>query len=421
MDSQPWKSIGARQGSAVERRITLAYVGSVVPDVAAFRNEAYSPAGNAFQEQLIAGLRGAGLAPSLVLSCRPLAAFPRSRKLVAGRQRAQLSCGTRVVLVPLLNLAVVKQVLVGIWVFVSLLWWGWKNRAAARIVYTYNLTMPPGVFTLLAARCIGARAVASVNDINVPGRGAPSSWPWRLDYALHALLVPRFDGLVVVSRAITRDFAPMVKHVLVEGGLSTDIVAGLESAGDRPPQREFRVVFAGRMKEANGVRMMLQAIARLPENHYRFIFAGDGPLSGEVKTAARGDSRIDYRGFLKVQELLSIYTQAHVLINMRLTKTIETGYFFPSKLMELLASGTPVISTCTGHVEEEFGGLLVPLRDETADGLAQAIHTVEATRPELRCEMGSRARLYMLSHKTWQAQTAKISRFLRNVVGEIAA
>ncbi len=32
-------------------------------------------------------------------------------------------------------------------------------------------------------------------------------------------------------------------------------------------------------------------------------------------------------------------------------------------MMEYLASGVPVISTCTGHVEEEFGAFTYLLRE----------------------------------------------------------
>ncbi len=53
---------------------------------------------------------------------------------------------------------------------------------------------------------------------------------------------------------------------------------------------------------------------------------------------------------------------ADVLIDMRLTEALNTKYSFPSKLMEYLASGTPVITTCTGHVEEEFADIAYLLK-----------------------------------------------------------
>lgn len=396
----------------------LAYIGSVVPDSPEYRNLAFSPAGNMFQENLLAGLQAGGTTPSLVLSCRPVPAFPRSSRLAVKSARGRLGCGIPVRLIPFVNFSPVKQLVIGLAVFCSLLWWGWKNRAAhARIVYSYNLTVPPGLFTLLAAKCIGALAVASVNDICEPGESVPRTWTWRLDYLLHKLLLPRFDALVVVSDRIIEDFAPQVRYRLVEGGITPEMAAGPScSTGPAKPGR-FTIVFAGRMEELNGVEIMLRAISQLDGEHYRFVFAGDGPRSEAVRRAANEDSRIEHLGILKVRDLLSIYKQADVLISMRLTKAMRTTYFFPSKLMEMLASGTPVISTCTGHVEAEFGEFLFPLRDESPEGLAEAIRNAEAIGPETRRRMGKRARAFMLANKTWHIQTGKINGLLRSIAG----
>jgi glycosyltransferase involved in cell wall biosynthesis len=398
--------------------IKLSYVGSVVPDAAEYHNQAFSRAGNMFQENLLAGLSASGIVLSLVLSCRPMPAFPRSRRILVHARRALLSSGIPVSMIPFLNVSPLKQLMVGVWVLFRLLWWGWKNRdAATRIVYTFNLTVPPALFTMCAARLIGARVVASVNDINEPGATVPRTWIWRLDFVLHKALLPRFDALVAVSSAIIDDFAPKVRSVRVEGGITPEMADLCRDVGQREHD-DFRVVFAGGMEAANGVEVMLQAISLLPGPRYRFVFAGGGPLAEVVQRAAAKDSRIEYRGLLKLSELLPIYRQADVLINMRLTKAMRTRYFFPSKLLEFLASGTPVISTCTGHVEEEFGKYLFLLRDETPGGVAEAIRVVDAAGADSRRRTGSAARAFMLVNKTWQAQAARVGALLETLVGE---
>jgi glycosyltransferase involved in cell wall biosynthesis len=83
--------------------------------------------------------------------------------------------------------------------------------------------------------------------------------------------------------------------------------------------------------------------------------------------------------------------------------------------MEFFASGTPVISTCTGHVEQEFGDLLFLLKDETPDGLANAIRQVEAVGRKERVRIGRKAREYMLQHKTWRAQAGRVSALLTSL------
>lgn len=84
--------------------------------------------------------------------------------------------------------------------------------------------------------------------------------------------------------------------------------------------------------------------------------------------------------------------------------------------MEYLASGVPVISTCTGHVEEEFGAFTYLLRDETPKALAALILKVSSLDPNERSDQGARARSYMAAQKTWAAQTQKLAAYIRSVV-----
>ena len=87
-------------------------------------------------------------------------------------------------------------------------------------------------------------------------------------------------------------------------------------------------------------------------------------------------------------------------------------------MMEYLASGVPVISTCTGHVEEEFGSFTYLLKDETPQALAELIQRVAALDSRDRDATGARARSYMSAHKTWKAQTEKLARYIRENVLE---
>ena len=113
---------------------------------------------------------------------------------------------------------------------------------------------------------------------------------------------------------------------------------------------------------------------------------------------------------------MEMYKSASVLVSMRITRTRNTRYFFPSKMMEYMASGVPVISTCTGHVEKEFGNFVYLLKEETPQGLSRLIQQVAALDPEERRQTGERARAYMAEHKTWAVQTEKLAEFIRGSV-----
>jgi glycosyltransferase involved in cell wall biosynthesis len=176
------------------------------------------------------------------------------------------------------------------------------------------------------------------------------------------------------------------------------------------------IAAAGYLNETNGLPVLLEAFSLLRGERFRLRIAGRGPLEERVRAAAARDQRIEFLGLLSFEGVLKVYSSSSVLINMRITKSRNTKYFFPSKMMEYLASGVPVISTCTGHVEEEFGAFTHLLREETPQALCQLIEYVAAIDPEERRKTGQRARAYMATHKTWAAQTQKLAEFIRGTV-----
>jgi glycosyltransferase involved in cell wall biosynthesis len=399
--------------------VALAFVGAIVPENPAFQTAAFSRAGQIYQREMLEGLRRAGLPASEIVSIIPIPSYPRSDRLWIGPCREEIIEDTEVRLLPFLNVSPVKQIMIGFCTVIELIRWGWRNRRApSRVVFTYNLTVPPGFFTLLGAKLIGAKAVVALCDIDVPGQTVPFSLPWRVNYWIQRKLIPHFDGHVVAADAIADDFLANRQYVRVEGGIAEQRVSSTRDPikPERPPNHSFRVGFAGRIDETNGIPTLLEAFSLLEGDQYRLCVAGAGPLEQQVRDAASKDSRIEYKGLIPLDQVLALYSSSDVLINMRITNSRNTRYFFPSKMIEYLASGTPVISTCTGHVEKEFGDFVYLLRDETAKGLAEIIRHVAGLDPEVREKLGQRAREYMAMHKTWDSQAKKVAQFVLGVV-----
>jgi glycosyltransferase involved in cell wall biosynthesis len=135
-----------------------------------------------------------------------------------------------------------------------------------------------------------------------------------------------------------------------------------------------------------------------------------------VEQAARQDPRVEFFGLLDSVGVAGVYADADILLNVRLTKTMNTRYFFPSKLIEYLGSGVPTITTRVAHAETEFADLAYILKDESPQGLADLITFVGAQSPEARNQLGRRAREYVSTHKTWDAQAARVARYLHEVI-----
>lgn len=400
-------------------KVVVAYVGSIAPDQSPFNERPFNRAGNMFQENLLLAIEQAGLPISIILSQRSLRAFPNSSTLRVGSGQAALAGGLWVKFMPFLNLPVLRPLTVGLAVVINLIRWSWQQREPAhKIVYTFNLTEPPGLFTLISARLIGAKVVASLNDIYIPGELVPGTFVRRLDFWLQKKLIPHLDGLVVVNRRIIEDFAPNKPFVRIEGAINEVFFHRDHSDSHHSNEAEapFIIASAGTLWEVNGINELLEAFALLPGHRYRLHIAGRGPLEAKVRQAAQLDPHIKYWGYLSYEEVLAFYADADVLINMRLTKTVKTDYFFPSKTIEYLASGTPVITTCTGHIEQEYAEFAFLLRDETPPALARMIEQVAALDLELRMQKGQAAREYIRTHNTWEIQGRRVVEFIYNEI-----
>ncbi|MEO7189965.1 MAG: glycosyltransferase [Vicinamibacterales bacterium] len=399
-----------------DAEIALAVIGTLVPDEARFHGPAFNRAGQMFQKEFARALAHAGLKPSAIFGIEPVPAFPHTRRLLVRGAQLELGDGLRVRLLPFLNVQPLKPVTAGLSVIVALIAWGWRHRRQPRIVHCINLTMPPGLAVLVGARLIGAKATVSVLDIFRPGGIVPDRFYWRVDYWLQRHLIPKFDGHAVVSEAIVEDFLPGRRVCRIEGGIRPDDF-GAETRPEAPTTPSlFRAVLAGTLDVHNGVELALDAFSRLPQDGYELVVAGSGAMARVVEERASIDSRIVFRGFLSFDEVLALYRSADVLLNLRVTRAMDTRYFFPSKMMECMASGTPVLSTLTGHVEEEFGDFVYLLRDESPAALAALLTRIAGLTEHERAEMGRRAKAYMFAHKTWDRQGEKMAGYLRSVV-----
>jgi glycosyltransferase involved in cell wall biosynthesis len=380
------------------------------------RSPAFSRAGNMWMTNLLTSLVDAGLPPLRVLSFEPVPAFPRSKVLWV-RRRHQTIAGIPVTLLPYINLPGIKLVQVGVQAFIFLCATGvrktLRSRAAPKLVaLCYNASLPFGPFVLLAARLTGAVAVVTLNDVFVPGELVPNNVWRRLDFVIMKSILPRFDGFIAVTDRIMSELAPGRTYVRVEGGIAEDLVRE-RFAGRQKSEEKFVIGVAGSLTKSNGILEILEAFQLLEGDKWRLRIAGTGPLNAEVEGAVARDQRIAWLGSIPFASVLDLYSEADVLINMRLTKRIKSDFFFPSKMMEYLASGTPVITTCTGHAEEEYGSFAFLVRDESAVGLARVVRQVASKPPDELRAYGARARSYMCANKSWRVQGRRIAEHIR--------
>ncbi|MBV9612250.1 MAG: glycosyltransferase [Acidobacteriaceae bacterium] len=140
------------------------------------------------------------------------------------------------------------------------------------------------------------------------------------------------------------------KRKFIEGGLPGNRIAVKPNFLLNDPGFEAQTgdyaLFAGRLSEEKGIRTLLEAWERLGAT-VPLKIAGAGPLSGCVEERIASLAGVQYLGFCPREQLKSLIRQARVLI---FPSVCYEG--LPVTIIEALASGTPVIASALGSMNE---------------------------------------------------------------------
>ncbi|MHB8624643.1 MAG: glycosyltransferase [Aggregatilineales bacterium] len=219
-------------------------------------------------------------------------------------------------------------------------------------------------------------------------------------------------GIAVFSSHLGRDLRGARPWIRIARPPAPDVMSRRDEM--LPAETIHTIYFAGTTAEVSGTDLLLAAIRQIGSPNYRFWFSGRGPLDDAIREAAQNDNRITHWGFVSREQYLNLLQNANVLINPRPSRLPENRYNFPSKLMEYMAAGRPIISTATSDVREYYRDAIVLLEDETPQGLAKAIVETCELPFEEQMALGQCARQHV-EQETWEAQAQRILDFVESL------
>lgn len=391
------------------------FLGSLVPDTAAYRTSAFSRAGHLAQLGLVQGLQSAGVDILQLTGFLAVPTFPRSKRWVVKAETLELS-GVPTRLAGFVNLPLLKPwsltLSLTVQLHQALRRW---SKAERCIVLTYNFNTFVAL-PALWARFRGADVVPVLFDVDIPGHTVPDTLARRLDAWLLRRLLRHVDAAVVITQGLADDLLN-VPSLVVEGGLGATQIQHYTrtysqgTATERQQTSTFNIVLAGALEPYNGVDVLIEAFQALPDPDARLLIAGRGSLEPLLKQAAALDPRIQPQGYLDANGMAKLYQRASVLINHRSDARIDSRYVFPSKLIEYLATGTPIISTVFRSLRQEYQPYLVLLPDETPAALTLALQTVKHD-PDSSQQRARAGQNFVLQEKSWERQGHRIARFI---------
>lgn len=135
----------------------------------------------------------------------------------------------------------------------------------------------------------------------------------------------------------------------------------------------INVVYTGKTYEKFGVKNLVQAFLEIKDKNFRLIICGAGDCDDYIREQSKKDDRIVFLGQVPPVEAQKWIKKAGVLVNPRQNNEEYTKYSFPSKNLEYLASGNPVVLYLLDGMKKEYAGFCTIPEDDTIKSLSEAI------------------------------------------------
>lgn len=341
--------------------------------------------------------------------------FPRCKHLHFGKRIEKLPCGYSCRWLNTVNIPFLKQISRRNDAVKVLRHW-LKENADDGVILTYSI--PPFLIKsiLKYAKKYSVKVVPVVTDLlrdmyaneneNMVLKMIKNHY---LKTALN--LQGKCNGYIYLAEAMREIVAPGKPYMVMEGigSVENDNFDKYEKAYPRA------IMYAGVLHEKYGIINLLKAFEKINDTQIELWLFGNGTAEAEVKKSATKNRRIKYFGSLPRKTILEYEKKATLLVNPRDPKEEFTKYSFPSKTIEYMLSGTPMLTTKLQGIPDEYFEYVFWSDDNSADSLSAAINkALQFTNEDLSI-MGKRARQYILDNKSAKSQVSKIIRFINDL------
>ena len=309
--------------------------------------------------------------------------------------------------IPFLNVSILKHLCIFLYAFVYVLFWGFKHRREKAIVCDV-LSISVCMGALLASKINRIRSVAVVTDIYGQMVGnAKSSLITKLAGILNSCYVSSFDRYVLLTSQMNELVNPRRKpHIIMEAlcdlSMANTNVRNEEKASPRT------VIYAGGIHERYGLKMLAEAFVKADISDARLVYYGSGPYVEEFKKLCATNPNLEYRGVAPNEEIVAEELKATLLVNPRPTTEEFTTYSFPSKNMEYMASGTPLLTTKLPGMPEDYYPHVYLFEEESVQGYADALRKVLSQPADMLYAKGVQAKKFVLQNKNYAAQAQRV-------------
>ncbi len=358
-----------------------------------------------FNRLMAQGLQANG-AKVIPLSAVPISTSKSSRLFWGAK--TEKADGLEYHYIPFVNVKGIRQLCLFLFSLFYVLFWGIGKRKEKAIICD-ALSISICIGAQIATKLNGVRSIGILTDMPgmmVFGNGEKESMATRVNrwslslYTHYVFLTEAMNPVVNIKNR---------PYIIVEGLCDSSIRLAADSRKDSP----VVVMYAGSLHEKYGLKLLVDSFISLKPENAKLVIYGSGPYEKTLRSICVSNDNIEYRGLQPTEEILAAERTATLLINPRPTVEEFTKYSFPSKNMEYMASGTPLLTTRLPGIPADYSPYVFYFDGETQEAFSEKLDEVlSLPDDELRAK-GHLAQAFVLQNKNNIAQSERILKLLQ--------
>lgn len=349
------------------------------------------------------------------LSVPAVAAFPHSIYKHIGKKQETIENNIQIQWVPFVNIQGLKQLTIKKNVEQLLEQWLQENKDVKdKVVLMYSIYPPYTESAVRLCKKYGCHLSAVITDLpeymyswkNMKGiRGWYSK---RLSEKMLELQ-GRCDSYILFTKPMAAKMGIEDKPYMVSEGFCDASIFD-----DIPDQEKYprkTIVYGGNLSRLYGIQNLVKGFMQTDLDAELHLY-GAGGDAAFIEECAKQDSRIKFFGRVDRKTLLVALKKAHLLVVNKPTADDYSNYSFSSKILEYMASGTPLLTTKVDGMPEEYYDYFYFFDEESTEGIKSSLEKIVNFSDKQLRDKGISARAFAVKNKSYQYMTSTIVSFL---------
>ena len=215
-----------------------------------------------------------------------------------------------------------------------------------------------------------------------------------------------YDGYLSLTDGLNGLFNPNGKPSYIFEGLVEDKKVKAKEA------KKPYIFFGGALMEKYGVYNLIEAFKQINNKNLELLICGHHGDSRALKEASKGNNNIKFLGLLPVAEVLEYEKSALCLVNPRPFSEDLDRFSIPSKTLEYMAMGRPVISVRNTILMNKFPEEIIWIPSAKVEDIKQGLQKVFDMTEVERENFGEEAKNRVLALYSLESVGKNIQNFL---------